>query len=268
MSSHFYEVALAGDFYAKDLKAILNRTALHSESAGQMHTREMVLEPLDASQLRATGQEPVLLRARKELLEKGAGWYVRVPSVSREPWSLISRHAQDPVLVSEARVRARAAGRDRAPVGDGPGHRRRAQLRVRARLHVSVPPARGRPALAPLTRHAAAARSSTNAGTSSGAGRSSSRSSSRSRRVCPLSPARLRPWLTERARARTGGPSDGAADPGAPGHAVGGRGEERDAGPEHARGAAQPDGRCRARGAAPDEGPSRPPSAGRLSRGC
>lgn len=76
MSSHYYEVTLSGDFYAKDLKAILNRTALHSESAGLMHTREIVLEPLDAPHLRATGQEPVLLRAKKEMLDKAAGWCV------------------------------------------------------------------------------------------------------------------------------------------------------------------------------------------------
>jgi mediator of RNA polymerase II transcription subunit 18 len=77
MSTHLYEVALFGDFFAKDLKPILNRIALHSESSHAMHTREVVFEPLDAQQQRDQGQDPVMLRARKELLDEKPTWYVR-----------------------------------------------------------------------------------------------------------------------------------------------------------------------------------------------
>jgi mediator of RNA polymerase II transcription subunit 18 len=82
MSSHFYEVSLAGSFYAKDLKAVLNRIALHADSAQRTHTREIVFEPVDAFQQRAAGTDPLLLRARKEVLEKGTEWCVcAVPGV-------------------------------------------------------------------------------------------------------------------------------------------------------------------------------------------
>jgi mediator of RNA polymerase II transcription subunit 18 len=74
MSSPFFEVALFGEFFSKDLKAILNRITLHSESSQPMHTREILFEPLDAHYQRDTGSEPVLLRARKDLLEPELGW--------------------------------------------------------------------------------------------------------------------------------------------------------------------------------------------------
>ena len=74
MSTHSYEVALFGEFFSQDLKAILNRIALHSESAHQMHAREIVFEPLDAQQQRDAGQDPILLRARKELREPDSQW--------------------------------------------------------------------------------------------------------------------------------------------------------------------------------------------------
>lgn len=74
MSSHFYEVALFGEFFPRDLKAIINRITLHSESSHPMHLREVVFEPLDAQQQREQGSEPVLLRARKELTEPKSGW--------------------------------------------------------------------------------------------------------------------------------------------------------------------------------------------------
>jgi mediator of RNA polymerase II transcription subunit 18 len=76
MSSHFYEVALFGEFFSRDLKAILNRITLHSESSHPMHTREIVFEPLDAQHQRDLGAEPVLLRARKDLFEPELGWCV------------------------------------------------------------------------------------------------------------------------------------------------------------------------------------------------
>ena len=56
------------------LVAIMNRITLHSESAHQMHAREIVFEPFDAQHQRDTGSEPALLRARKETLEKDPKW--------------------------------------------------------------------------------------------------------------------------------------------------------------------------------------------------
>jgi mediator of RNA polymerase II transcription subunit 18 len=78
MSSHLYEVALFGEFFSRDLKAILNRITLHSESSYPIHTREIVFEPFDAQHQRDTGTEPVILRAKKELTEPDAGWYAGV----------------------------------------------------------------------------------------------------------------------------------------------------------------------------------------------
>ncbi|KZT19292.1 hypothetical protein NEOLEDRAFT_1159164 [Neolentinus lepideus HHB14362 ss-1] len=69
-----YEVALFGEFFSKDLKAIRERFGLHSESAQAMHCREILMEPLDAQQQRNAGLDPVMLRARKELLEPDSGW--------------------------------------------------------------------------------------------------------------------------------------------------------------------------------------------------
>jgi len=74
MSSHFYEVALFGEFFSRDFKAILNRITLHSESSHPMHSREILFEPLDAQFQRDSGNDPVILRAKKELEEPGAGW--------------------------------------------------------------------------------------------------------------------------------------------------------------------------------------------------
>lgn len=75
MSSHLYEVALFGEFFARDLKAILNRITLHSESSNPIHTREIVFEPYDAQSQRDAGTDPVILRAKKELTEPDSGWY-------------------------------------------------------------------------------------------------------------------------------------------------------------------------------------------------
>ena len=79
MSSHFYEVALFGEFFAQDLKPIVNRITLHSESSQQMHYREFVFEPIDALQQRELGNEPVLLRARKEVTSPDSKWFVSCP---------------------------------------------------------------------------------------------------------------------------------------------------------------------------------------------
>ncbi|KAJ7368016.1 hypothetical protein B0H14DRAFT_2328026 [Mycena olivaceomarginata] len=89
MSSHYYEVALFGEFFSRDLKAILNRITLHSESAHPMHSREIVFEPFDAQQQRDAGADPVILRARKELTEPDSGWvlysYLKPESVRAHP---------------------------------------------------------------------------------------------------------------------------------------------------------------------------------------
>ncbi|KAG6866531.1 hypothetical protein C0991_003075 [Blastosporella zonata] len=97
MSSHFYEVALFGEFFSRDLKPILNRITLHSESSRPMHTREIVFEPLDAQHQRDLGTDPVLLRAKKELTDPESGWVlytylkpesVRVhPEATVRPWA-------------------------------------------------------------------------------------------------------------------------------------------------------------------------------------
>lgn len=74
MTSHSYEIALFGEFLKGDLKPVLNRIALHSESAHQMHSYEVVFDPPDAAAQREANQEPALLRAKKELLEPDAKW--------------------------------------------------------------------------------------------------------------------------------------------------------------------------------------------------
>lgn len=89
MSSHFYEVALFGEFFAQDLKPIVNRIMLHSESAQPMHCREFVFEPIDAQYQRENNSEPVLLRARKEVLEPNSKWvlysYLKPESIRVHP---------------------------------------------------------------------------------------------------------------------------------------------------------------------------------------
>ncbi|KAH9918234.1 uncharacterized protein BXZ73DRAFT_92286 [Epithele typhae] len=97
MTSQAYEVALFADFFAQDLPAILNRFTLHSESAHRMHAREVVFEPFDAQNQRDAGTEPVLLRARRELLDPDSQWVlysylkpesVRVhPEATVRPWA-------------------------------------------------------------------------------------------------------------------------------------------------------------------------------------
>jgi len=97
MSSHLYEVALFGEFFSRDLKAILNRITLHSESSHPIHTREIVFEPIDSQHQRDLGTDPVILRAKKELAEPDSGWLlysylkpesVRVhPEATVRPWS-------------------------------------------------------------------------------------------------------------------------------------------------------------------------------------
>ena len=76
MTSLSYEVALFGEFFAQDLKAILNRITLHSEFSQPFRSREIVFEPLDAQAQRDLGVEPVLLRAKKEVTDSDSPWCV------------------------------------------------------------------------------------------------------------------------------------------------------------------------------------------------
>ncbi|EPT03697.1 hypothetical protein FOMPIDRAFT_1115226 [Fomitopsis schrenkii] len=101
MSSHHYEVALFGEFYPQDLSAVMNRITLHGESAHPMHAREIVFEQTrftnEPPSHREHGQEPPLLRARKDLLEPDAKWVLysylkpesaRVhPEATVRPWA-------------------------------------------------------------------------------------------------------------------------------------------------------------------------------------
>lgn len=110
-SAHAYEVALFGEFFARDLKAILNRLTLHTESAVPMHTREILFEQFGV-QSQVQGDEPALLRAKKELGDgTESGWSVGQPlerrrrinddigrfshSSSRSPYAFIRRQLSD-----------------------------------------------------------------------------------------------------------------------------------------------------------------------------
>jgi len=74
MSSQFYEIALFGEFFARDLKPIMHRITIHSESSEPLHTREIVFEPIDAQLQRDSGNDPLLLRAKKEFDEPDSPW--------------------------------------------------------------------------------------------------------------------------------------------------------------------------------------------------
>ena len=99
MSSLHYEVALFGEFFSRDLKPIINRITLHCESSDPIHTREIVFEPVDAQHQRDAGNEPPLLRAKKELQEPDSPWVLysylkpesaRVhPDATVRPWSTV-----------------------------------------------------------------------------------------------------------------------------------------------------------------------------------
>ncbi|TDL29424.1 hypothetical protein BD410DRAFT_811071 [Rickenella mellea] len=113
MTNH-YEVALYGEFYAQDLKAVLNRITLHSESATRMHTREVVFEPIDATQQREAGQDPILLRCKKDLSEPRAGWvmfcYLKPESVRQHPEATVRPWATCQVMTGDALSFASALG--------------------------------------------------------------------------------------------------------------------------------------------------------------
>lgn len=125
-----YEVALFGEFFAKDLTPILNRITLHCESSEPMHSREVVFEPLDDQLQRDRGEEPTLLRARKELIVGGkkidSPWCVSTPPVTcpppnRNPYH---RHLYSYLKPESARVHPEATVRPWATVqveGDAVG---------------------------------------------------------------------------------------------------------------------------------------------------
>lgn len=102
MSTHLYEVSLTGDFYHKDLKAVLNRITLHSESSKPFHVREIVFEPFDAQIQRDAGNEPTLLRARKDLTDPVGGWalysYLKAESVRAHPEATVRPWATTQVI--------------------------------------------------------------------------------------------------------------------------------------------------------------------------
>lgn len=89
-----YEVALFGEFFARDKSAIVSRITLHSESSETLHVREVVFEPVN----RGEG-DPILLRARKDLMDPEAPWLlysylapesVRAnPEATVRPWATI-----------------------------------------------------------------------------------------------------------------------------------------------------------------------------------
>ena len=141
MSSHFYEVALFGEFFAQDLKPIVNRITLHSESSQQMHYREFVFEPIDAPQQRELGNEPVLLRARKEVTSPDSKWYTLGFLF---PMLLVSRFinfcgcAQGVILVFEAGKCSSASGSDSPTMVDVGNRRGRDGVRICSGLHVGV----------------------------------------------------------------------------------------------------------------------------------
>ncbi|KIY43515.1 hypothetical protein FISHEDRAFT_53580 [Fistulina hepatica ATCC 64428] len=95
--AHLYEVSLAGEFFHNDLKAIMNRLTLHTESSQALHSREIVFEPLHGGGI-PDQSGIVFLRAKKDLLCDD-GWSlfsylkpesVRVhPEATVRPWATV-----------------------------------------------------------------------------------------------------------------------------------------------------------------------------------
>jgi len=95
MTTHYYEVALFGAFFAKDLNQVLNRFTQISESARRIHLHEVVFEPTyqpDTSD--GPASEPVLLRCKKDMLGESS-------------WEMYTYLKPEPVRVHpEATVRS------------------------------------------------------------------------------------------------------------------------------------------------------------------
>ncbi|KAL1666743.1 hypothetical protein GGF50DRAFT_50058 [Schizophyllum commune] len=69
---HQYEVSLYGVFSPVDLKAILDRMTLHSESSAPLHLREVVFEPLVRPADAPVDQG--ILHAQKDTTEDKSSW--------------------------------------------------------------------------------------------------------------------------------------------------------------------------------------------------
>jgi mediator of RNA polymerase II transcription subunit 18 len=93
--AHSYDVALVGGFFARDLRAVLTRCALHAESVTPFRAREVTLLPLDAAAQRDASIEPIKLRARREVRIDGneTGEAARAhwgPTMQDDGWILYS----------------------------------------------------------------------------------------------------------------------------------------------------------------------------------
>jgi len=106
-TSTYYEVSLSGSFFSKDLKSIMNRITLNSDSAQPLHTREVLFDPIrPASSTTSSvfgmntsgGEQQQVLRVKKDLLDfTGNTWEmysflapesVRVhPEAMVRPWA-------------------------------------------------------------------------------------------------------------------------------------------------------------------------------------
>jgi mediator of RNA polymerase II transcription subunit 18 len=70
---HAYEISLSGEFFPKDLKPILNRFTLHSESAQPIHIQEYTFDPPYAEARKKAGMEVIQMRAKRAVtVEEGA----------------------------------------------------------------------------------------------------------------------------------------------------------------------------------------------------
>lgn len=134
MTSHSYEIALFGEFLKGDLKPVLNRIALHSESAHQMHSYEVIFDPPDAAIQREANQEPALLRAKKELLEPDAKWLR--PTLPEQSGHLLNISTQAAIFILETRVCSYPPRGYCPPVGNCPGGGGCSRLRLCFGLHV------------------------------------------------------------------------------------------------------------------------------------
>ena len=106
-TSTFYEVSLSGSFFSKDLKPIMNRITLNSDSAQPLHTREVLFDPIRPTSSTTSsvfgmntggGEQQQVLRVKKDLLDlTGNTWEmysflapesVRVhPEAMVRPWA-------------------------------------------------------------------------------------------------------------------------------------------------------------------------------------
>lgn len=104
----------------------------------EIHTREVVFEPLDAQVQRSQGNEPIFLRCSKELLEPKSGWYASSLQATNSNCVNTSYYVQDHVLLSEARIGPPASGGNGPTMGNMSSHGRCSKFRVCTRLRVCV----------------------------------------------------------------------------------------------------------------------------------